>query len=109
MNIFIPSLHGLCGVFPTGKVRSVHCWDTIEGRNVMIPQDFYGTDSDLSRRQVFPQLCKMGSSQYYILFLLFFLSFSVFFFQFGSILYFFVKLFSGQSPVLLLYSIMGLP
>ena len=43
---------------PTGKVRFIHCWDIIKGRIIMISQGFYRIHSDLSKRQVFPQLCK---------------------------------------------------
>ena len=48
---------------PTGKVKFRHYWATIEGRNGMISQDFYRTDSDLSKGQISPQLRKHGFSR----------------------------------------------
>lgn len=39
---------------------------TVEGRNVIISQDFCRIDRDLSKRQVSMQLCKMSSLQCYI-------------------------------------------
>ena len=42
----------------------IYCWDTIAGTNAMISQDFYRIDSDLSKGQVFLQLCKNGFSRW---------------------------------------------
>ena len=39
---------------PTGKVGFIYCLDTMEGRNVMISQDFCRIDSDLSKGQMSP-------------------------------------------------------
>ena len=71
MNVIALRPHGVeewkdHSVAHTGEVTPLRCFGTESHfeEQIMAPQDVHRYDSDFSKRQVFPQLCKVGYSMW---------------------------------------------